>query len=278
MRFYPKTNRAARVVPVLLAAAVLMNAGCIFAAFQDSTYRFKEEITKTYPLAADGTFSLENTNGIVRVTAWEKPEVEIKAVKSTAREDDLARVEIKITADPRSVSVDTIYPHRPFLRAKVTYDVHVPEGVRLDRVKTTNGNIELAGRYSGVRAGTTNGDVRLESVVGALDLSTTNGSIRAENVLGRVKADTTNGGINIGIRDIKESIEAETTNGSITLRIQGELNADLTARTTNGRINTDFPITVQGNLGSRRRLEGRIGSGGPAISLHTTNGSVHITK
>jgi len=278
MRFNSNTMHAARLVPIMLAAILILNVGCVFGAFQDSTYRFKEEFSKTYPLAPDGTFRLGNTNGIVRVTTWSKPEVEIKAVKSASRETDLAKLEIKITADPRAVSVDTIYPRRPFLRAKVTYDIQVPEGIRLDPVRTTNGNIELTGRYSDVKAGTTNGDVRLDSVTGSLDLSTTNGSIRAQDVLGRVKADTTNGGISLGIRDIKEAIEAETTNGSITLKIQGDLNADLTARTTNGRVNTEFPITVQGNLGSRRRIEGRIGNGGPAISLHTTNGSIHITK
>jgi len=277
MRFQ-STHRAARLVPALLAAILFLNVGCVFAAFQDSTYRFKEDFSKTYPLAPDGTFRLENTNGIVRVTTWSKPEVEIIAQKSASRESDLERLEIKIEADPRSVSVDTIYPRRPFLRAKVTYEIHVPEGVKLDRVRTTNGNIELTGRYSDVRAGTTNGDVRLESVVGPVDLSTTNGSIKVQDVLGRVKADTTNGGITLGLRDIRESIEAETTNGSITLQVQGDLNADLNARTTNGRVNTEFPITVQGNLGTRRRVEGRIGSGGPVISLHTTNGSIHITK
>ena len=166
MRFQ-STHRAARLVPALLAAILFLNVGCVFAAFQDSTYRFKEDFSKTYPLAPDGTFRLENTNGIVRVTTWAKSEVEIIAQKSASRESDLARLEIKIEADPRSVSVDTIYPRRPFLRAKVTYEIHVPEGIKLERVRTTNGNIELTGRYSDVKAGTTNGDVRLDSVVGA---------------------------------------------------------------------------------------------------------------
>jgi DUF4097 and DUF4098 domain-containing protein YvlB len=278
MRFNSNTNRAARLIPVILAAVLFLNVSCVFGAFQDSAYRFKEEFSKTYPLAADGTFSLGNTNGIVRVTTWSKLEVEIKAEKSASRESDLAKLEIRISADPRAVSIDTIYPRRPFLRAKVIYDIHVPEGIRLERVRTTNGNIELTGRYSDVKAGTTNGDVRLDSVVGALDVSTTNGSIKAQDVVGRVKAGTTNGGISLNLRDIKEAIDASTTNGSITLRIQGDLNADLSARTTNGRVNTEFPITVQGNIGSKRRIEGRIGSGGPAITLHTTNGSIHITK
>jgi hypothetical protein len=269
--------------PAGLAAAIgilfFFNAACVFAQFDsDSTYAHKEEFSKTYPLAADGTFSLKNTNGIVRVSTWTKAEVEVKAVKSASRESDLADVKIEVSAEPRSVSVDTYYPKRPFLRAKVVYTVQVPEGVKLDVVRTTNGSVELTGRFADVKAGTTNGDVRLDKVEGSLDVSTTNGTIRVQDVLGRVKAHTTNGGVNLGFSGVKDGIEASTTNGSITLRVQGALNADLTARTTNGHINTDFPVTIQGGSTSRRRIEGKIGEGGPMIDLHTTNGSIHITK
>ena len=271
-----KTFRPA--VPAAAGLIFFLNAACVFAAFDQASYAHKEEFSKTLPLAADGSFSLKNTNGIVRVSTWDKPEVEIKAEKSASRESVLAEVKIEVSADPGSVVVDTIYPRRPFLRAKVVYDVRVPAGVRIESVRTTNGNVELTGRFAGVKAGTTNGTVRLDKVDGELDVSTTNGSIRAQDVVGRVKARTTNGGITLGLGGVKDEIEASTTNGSITLRVQGAFNADLTARTTNGRVNTDFPITVQGTVGSRRRLEGRIGEGGPKIDLRTTNGSIHITK
>jgi DUF4097 and DUF4098 domain-containing protein YvlB len=269
--------RMTLIGPVLLGASLALSAGCYLGDFAGD-YKYKESFSKTLPLPADGTFSLKNTNGVVRVSTWSQPEVEIKAEKSASREGDLELLKIEIDSGAREVKVDTIYPHRSFFRGKVTYDVRVPEGARLEQVQTTNGDVELTGRYSDVRAGTTNGDVRVETVEGSLVLFTTNGSIRAQDVVGRVKANTTNGGITLGLEEARDEIQAGTTNGSITLRVLGALNADLIARTTNGHVNTDFPITVQGTISSRRKIEGKIGSGGPQVELHTTNGSITIIK
>jgi DUF4097 and DUF4098 domain-containing protein YvlB len=160
----------------------------------------------------------------------------------------------------------------------VNYEVKVPEGCRLELVRSTNGDVELAGRFGEVKAGTTNGDIRLESVRGRAELSTTNGSIRAYDVSGAISAETTNGGIVLELRELTEDIRADTTNGSIKLRLAGEPNARLVARTTNGSISTDFPITITGRINSRRRLEGTLGKGGPFIELETTNGSITISR
>ena len=43
------------------------------------------EITKTFPLQADGSFELSNVNGTVRIETWDKDEVEVRAVKRQRR-------------------------------------------------------------------------------------------------------------------------------------------------------------------------------------------------
>ena len=77
----------------------------------------------------------------------------------------------------------------------------------------------------------------------------------------------------------KDGVSAETTNGSVTLGIvyPESLNADLRASVTNGHITVDFPIALQNLRQSKRRIEGRIGQGS-RMSLHTTNGSISLTK
>ena len=56
------------------------------------------------------------------------------------------------------------------------------------------------------------------------------------------------------------------------------LNANIEMRTVNGSITSeDFPITVQGRI-DRRRLEGKIGKGGPELSVSTVNGSIRLRK
>src|SRR5436190_823647 len=51
----------------------------------------------------------------------------------------------------------------------------------------------------------------------------------------------------------------------------------LLARTVNGEINADFPITVLGAV-SPRRLNGTVGAGGRTLSLSTVNGSIKLLR
>jgi len=265
------------------AAVIGLNAACF--VFDENGLHFlggpeyKEDFLKTVPLSAGGSFSLKNTNGVVRLSTWAKDEVEIKAVK-TARGDkaNLDKVTIEVVAAAGSVRVETVYPKLRNLRVSVAYEIKVPENARLEEVHTTNGDIEIAGRLADIKAGSTNGDVRVDSAAGRCEIGTTNGDIRLVNAHGVVEARTTNGGVHIEIGKVDAAISAKSTNGSITLRTSGELNAELKARTTNGRIQTDFPITVQGVVRSGRSLEGKLGTGGPLIDLHTTNGGITIGR
>lgn len=46
----------------------------------------------------------------------------------------------------------------------------------------------------------------------------------------------------------------------------------------NGGFRTEFPITLQGELTTRRGITTRLGSGGAPLRIRTTNGGVRITK
>ncbi len=229
----------------VFAMLVVFLAGLSTLALAD----YREDFSKTLPLKAGDTFSLENVNGGVTVSTWKEDKVEIKAVK-TARnnEKDLKEVEIIVDEGAGSVRVKAVWPKFP-RRANVSveFEVKVPEGVHLEDVETVNGGIELTGRYGRIEAGTTNGSITVEDAAGDLKAGTTNGSVRVERFEGRVNADTTNGNIRLKGLTFKDGVEAETTNGSITLEVVSPetINADLDASTTNGHVSVDFPVTLQ---------------------------------
>jgi DUF4097 and DUF4098 domain-containing protein YvlB len=218
----------------------------------------------------------------VTVSTWKEDKVEIKAVK-VARDDekDLKDVEIRVDQSAGRVSVKAIWPKfRRRFNVNVDFDIKVPEGVVLDGVETVNGGVEVTGRYGRAEVGTTNGSVTVENASGELRASTTNGGVHVSRFEGKLKAETTNGNIRLDGLTFKDGLSAETTNGSITLAIASPdtLNANLVARTTNGHITVDFPMTLKSLAQSKHRVEARIGEGGPEISLETTNGSIKITK
>jgi DUF4097 and DUF4098 domain-containing protein YvlB len=262
---------------VLCITVLFLAASLVFAGAE-----YKEDFSKTLPLKAGDRFSLENVNGGVSVSTWKDNKVEIKAVKTARkREADLKEVEIRVDEGAGSVSVKAIWPKFP-RRADVSveFEVKVPEGVVLDEIETVNGGIGITGPYARIDAGTTNGSIAIESSSGELSASTTNGGITVNRFEGRIEADTTNGNIRLEGLTFKDGVSAETTNGSITLAVVSPetLNADLLARTTNGHITVDFPVTLKNLTQSRRRVEATIGQGGPRIDLGTTNGSIKLTK
>jgi DUF4097 and DUF4098 domain-containing protein YvlB len=263
---------------ILMAVAGLLMAGLTTAAWAD----YREDFSKTLPLKAGERFSLDNVNGDVTVSTWKEDKVEIKAVK-VARDDekDLKDVEIRVEQMAGHVSVKAIWPKiRRHFNVSVEFDIKVPAGVILDEVETVNGDVEVTGRYGRAGVGTTNGSVTVMDASGEFSLSTTNGGIQVDRFEGRLDAETTNGNIRLEELKFKDGVSAETTNGSITLAIASpeNLNANLLARTTNGHITVDFPVTLKSLSQSKHRVEAQIGQGGPEISLDTTNGSIRITK
>jgi hypothetical protein len=202
-------------------------------------------------------------NGGIRVESWNGDEVRVIArVVSRARSERAARdlaedVEVRATAG-------SVSSHGPRTRGSnswsVSFRVLVPQGTALD-LRTSNGSIAV----SGVR--------------GAVQAQTTNGAVRLEDTAGRVRARSTNGGITTTVsRSLgpNDDLELRTTNGSIQLGLPEGVSARIEASTTNGRITTDFPIMVQGQIG--RRLSGTLGDGGPEIRATTTNGGIRITQ
>ena len=144
-------------------------------------------------------------------------------------------------------------------RAKINFGVQVPRGVRL-------------------HATTTNGGVSCHDLKSVVDASTTNGNVEV-STSEWTSAKTTNGGIRVSMGNAKWNgeLKVETTNGSVDVTLPASAEFKVNAATTNGKIQTDFPITVQGTFSSKE-LSGTVGAGGRELRVETTNGTIHLTK
>jgi len=126
---------------------------------------------------------------------------------------------------------------------------------------------------------TTNGSIHVQDVQGSVNLSATNGKLEVENVSGAVNAETVNGRIQVSFDSlaIDSDMKFSTTNGSIQIYLPENAHCTIQAETTNGSIETDFPLEVKGEFGSHR-VRGRIHGGGALLRLETVNGSIKILK
>ncbi len=254
-----------------------------------------EKFAKTYPLAANGSLSLENVNGNVTFEAWDRAEVQVdaeKKVKAGSTEDArkiMSQLRIDVQAEPSAIHIETRMPKKEDtgfwgmlfgggdISAGVTYRVKLPRGTIVE-ADNVNGNVRLAGTSGTGRIETTNGRIEVEETEGALVLSSTNGGIKLVRAEGAVKASTTNGNIQAELTRVPadRDLGFSSTNGSVTVQLPRDARLSVDAATTNGGINSDFDL-ARGEA-RRNRLTGDINGGGGTLRIRTTNGSVHIEE
>lgn len=269
-----------RPVVSLVAVACTMLALAVPASAQDS--RRESAFTWSGAIPAGRTIYIKNINGAVEVERSTSGRVEVTAEKSWRRGNpEDVRIEQKksgddvvicalwsegSTCDERGIrsergvcrhdrnDVSVCFP------MSVRFTVRVPEGVRAD-LATVNGDIEVTGVNTEVRA------------------TTVNGSISARSAGGPVRAKTVNGSINVSMGTLgsAQDLEYETVNGGIVLELPANFGAELELSTVNGRVSTDFPITVSGTL-SPRRLRGTVGDGRTRLRASTVNGPVTLKR
>jgi len=163
--------------------------------------------------------------------------------------------------------------------AAVDFTVRVPAGVRV-QLATVTGEVYANGLHSPVRAASVSGDVHVSS----------DGPVQASSVSGDVEA-------TLG-RTGGQRLQFSTVSGDVTLRVPASIDADFTARTLSGSIDSDFPLQL-GGRGRRDRddddddrdggpyrvrvrigqeAHGRLGRGGPELAVTTVSGDVSLVR
>jgi hypothetical protein len=230
----------------------------------------------SWRLAPGQTIEIEGVNGAIRATGVAGKDVVVHARKHARRSDpDQVTVEVIEHADGITLCVrypDTLGRRNecaPHGRSHMTthnndvavdFEVQVPAGVHL-AARTVNGEVEARGLDADAEAHTVNGSVTLETR-GRAEATTVNGSVSAR--LGSMGGDG--------------PLDFSTVNGGITLGLPENASAEVTAKTVNGGIETNFPVMVRRAGFMGHQLRGTIGRGGPQLDLSTVNGSIHIRK
>src|SRR5450755_102109 len=245
---------------VLIRAALgLSLMAAVFAV--SAAAQVTQDFHRTVPLSSTGRVSLENINGNVTVTGWERNEVQIDAVKKARDQQKLDEARIEVDASSDSVRIQTKYPegHNNNNPATVTYELHVPRQAHLDHIDLVNGSLTVSQVNGDIDGSLINGKTDLRDLSGRLTVSAVNGTITA----------------NYRSLDNVEEIHLKSVNGAINLGLPASPNAEVSASTVNGGITTDFPLQVKGKF-MGHRLDGTLGSGGTRIELSNVNGSIRL--
>jgi DUF4097 and DUF4098 domain-containing protein YvlB len=277
--------------------SVLM-IGCDDMMWGDRSDRFTENFSYSYNLKPGGRLSVENMNGSVEITGWDRDTVEITGVKYAATEDLLRSMRIDVQSSADSVRIRTVPPGARRGNLGARYTIKVPRKTELERVVSSNGSVQTRDIEGTARIRTSNGAVRANNTRGALEVETSNGSIDVNDHSGSITGHTSNGRVHVDLSNPEQGrpIRLESSNGGITLKMR-ELNgnnvrlstsnasislalpenagAQLRASTSNGHVQSDLP--VQGKI-EKNHADGKIGAGGPYVELTTSNGSINLQR
>lgn len=142
-----------------------------------------------------------------------------------------------------------------------------------------NGKVRVAGASGAVEASSGNGDVTVDAAGGPVRASTGNGTVHAYTGDGPVTASTGNGDIDVRMQSLSRpsAMHFSTGNGSVTVTVPAALAALLDANTGHGRIESDFPLTVDGRI-DPSHIHAAINGGGPVLRLSSGNGDLVLRK
>lgn len=145
-----------------------------------------------------------------------------------------------------------------------------------------NGNVTVRAAGDGASASSVSGSVEISDSKGRIEAKATNGSILLNNIDGKdVSAKTANGGVLFTGRFYESGRYLFfSANGNVVLTLPPESNFNLTIKSDNGSINTEFPLKLEpgAQLGGRGPIAGVVGKGGADVQAMSANGTVHIKK
>lgn len=261
--------KSIRFILGLITLAALALTAADSGRAQSTRPEVTEEFHQTYPLSATGRVSLSNINGSVRISAWDRNEVKVDAIKRAYTQERLREAEINVSAGPGAIEIETEYPEyrwrdgeRHENPASVEYTLTVPRNARVEEVSLVNGGLNIEGLSGPVHASSVNGKVTARGLTGPVNLSVVNGRLEAT-------LDSVNG---------SGSVNLSAVNGPLVATIPSDANATVRADTVHGSITNDFNLPVRVGEYVGRELAGRLGQGGTRVSLNNVNGSIQLKR
>ena len=250
--------------------------------------------TRTEPLAYGSKLWVKNRNGAIRVTGWDKEQVQLT---TQIRDSGKRRVELVVQHKGPDLDIEAVFKQPSwsfsfYVSPRCEMTLQVPRRV-LGYFRTTNGNISAENIEGYARCEATNGNIVVRNVKGEVQADTTNGTIDAAQLFARIKGGTTNG--RILLDDIAGGIRMETTNGAIRarnldgwgegIRLEtangsievdlGKATGDLTAENSNGSLDISIPGAQVVDL-SKHSAHLKVPGKAQQIHLETTNGSIRV--
>ena len=227
------------IISVLLVAATGMGAP-------------RGRFERTYTPKGEAHLTISNVNGHIRVTAWEKTTVSVRADAASS-----VSIEDRTVGDDITVSVK-----RNFRLGRADFDVSLPAQSSLS-LRNVIGNIEVQGVTGHISVNSIDSDIRLLRVNSpAIDVKVTSGDIFFDGEL-------RDGG----------SYSFQSMRGDLDVTLPGSTPFNLNARALSENINLGgFLSSLSGASRGTKGVSGSYLKGSSRLTLTTYDGRIVLHK
>ena len=217
------------------------------------------DFRQTFALGPSGRVIIQNLYGDVSITAWDRDEVLVEAIKRSSDPRRLDDARVIVEPSSGGLSIHTVYTGADAEHpASVEYRIMVPRRANLDQVKLVNGGLSISGIAGPIKASSVNGSIHADKLEGEADLSTVNGKLDAAfNHLSSCKP-----------------ISLSSVNGPIKLLLPAGARANVNAHNLSGGIESDVGRVSRAADG--HNLHALLNHGGASIRVHNVNGGISI--
>jgi len=224
----------------------------------------REEVKRSYDLPAGALVEVSNIHGSVTIETVAGSTAQISVVRTAARSEDLASHRLIVAPTQKGLEVRD-EPEKQ-TQAGTTPGDRFREQVILSLPRRVD--LKIAGVTDGLNIGEVDGDVRINGVNGAVEIAGAATISEIKSVVGDVRA---------SVRGVdKRGMTVGTIVGGVELVFTERVDADLSVHSVTGGIFPRLPHLVTEDYPNPATLRGRIGGGGPPITISTVVGSVKL--
>jgi hypothetical protein len=231
----------------------------------------------TYPVSPTKSVRIRNVVGSVRVTAWDRPEVKVDAVKSTGTTSKTG-AEIVVESDSNGLCIESQYAaSRQSLKQWLGVNAgscDAPQNIRNDAGELAAVDYTISvPREAPVTIFVGKGDVAVEGTGGNLYVAADDGRITLHDLAGESQIGGTQS-IAATFTSLPHNVNLSSSRGPVVVYLASDIAAQVHVETRSGRVQNDFGWPQRYS----NALQGHLGSGGEILGIGSVDGRVEIRR
>lgn len=277
---------------------LLLLAASIHPAFAQ---RAERNVSDTVAMDADGTVYIDNHDGAITISPWDRNEVKYEARITHKRQEGVDNTKIRVDASSSSLSLDTDFDDIPRdgmwggrSAPKVFYTLNVPASASIViddhestidirdltgdvEIDTHDGSMTLTNLSGEVEIDTHDGSMELANLSGEVEIDTHDSDLRATGLTGPLEIDTHDGDIEVEFASLNGPITIDSHDARATITLPAGTGFNLAAD-----MGDDASIDVEPSLSvsniSGGGMQGAANGGGPEIRVSSHDGDLQIRE